>query len=321
MKKRKTVLITGGNGFIGSHLAQHALKHGSTPIVLDRSSHHKKNEIDHPSILWAQLDLGDTAGVKALLHLHRPEEIHHCAGHTQLRAAVRSPQRDAQDNVMGTLSLLQALLELKQEKTYEPRCLLFSSTAAVYGGYDTPPFSEQLSPKPTNPYGIAKVAGEQYLQWLGNETGIPVVMFRYANVYGPGQSTEGQAGVVAAFMDALVHAKPLRVYGDGSSLRDYIYVKDIVAAHSKASEKPIPGTYNLGTGTPTSTLELAKQCTRLKQGASYEHFAAEVTEQSSSWMSVKHAYDTFGWKAETSLESGLAQTFTWYTQQHESLSR
>jgi UDP-glucose 4-epimerase len=310
---KKRILVTGGSGFIGSHIVDRHIRRGDEVIILDKTIHTQNIEVE--KVTCYKQDLCDTEKVTEILTTHKPDYIHHCAGHTQLRAAIASPQRDAHDNINGTLSLLQALLELNKDRTYSPEVVLFSSTAAVYGGHDSPPFDENLCPTPVNPYGIAKLAAEQYIQWYAKHVSVPSTIFRYANVYGPRQSTVGQAGVVASFMSALHRGKQLKVYGDGTNTRDYVFVKDIVDAHIRAVEKKENGIFNLGTGLPTSTIQLAEVCSSLQEGATLALVAAEVTEQSSSWMDVSKAKVSLGWEAKTSLIEGLRQTYAWYKAQ------
>lgn len=315
MKKIDGVaLITGGVGFIGSHLA-HELSRHQKIVVVDRSADKKSSLTKDKAIEYISLDLGKTEELKKIIATYKPQTVHHCAGHTQLRAAIASPHRDAKDNILGTLSLIQSFIELKAEVNYLPDGIIFSSTAAVYGGYDTPPFSEHFAPLPTNPYGIAKVAAEQYLRWYGHSAGVPITIFRYANVYGSGQSTLGQAGVIASFMSSLVKEQPLKVYGDGSNTRDYIFVKDVVHAHYLAAKKHSNGTYNLGTGHPTSTLELAQLCTSLREKSELKLVNIDVEEQNNSWMNVGQVKKELEWEATTSLKDGLTQTYSWYRQQ------
>ena len=307
----KAVLVTGGTGFIGSHIVDKHISEGDPVIILDKTVH-PAYEL-HKHVTLYQGNMCELDKLKEILEKHTPEIIHHCAGHTQLRVAIASPTKDAQDNIFSTLRLIEALLFLKEKEKYQPEVVLFSSSASVYGGYSEPPFSEAQPPLPVTPYGVAKTASEQYLRWFSEHSGIPVTIFRYANVYGPRQSTSGQAGVVAKFMSTLVEGRQIVVYGSGKNQRDYVYVTDIARAHYIASEQRKSGTFNLGTGKPTTTNELAELCQKIgqrKEKVRYQRLAHD--EQRSSALDVTHVLQTLGWKAEVPLEEGLGTTLEWY---------
>jgi UDP-glucose 4-epimerase len=307
----KTVLVTGGTGFIGSHIVDKHISEGDRVIILDKTIH-PEYEL-HKDVTVYQGNMCDLDKLKQILEKHKPDVIHHCAGHTQLRAAIASPTKDAQDNIFSTLSLIETVLFLKEKEMYLPQVVVFSSSASIYGGYTTPPFLENQPPLPVTPYGVAKTASEQYLRWFSEHSGIPVTIFRYANVYGPRQSTSGQAGVVAKFMSTLVEGKQIVVYGSGKNQRDYVYVADIARAHYIASKEQQSGTFNLGTGKPTTTNELAELCRNIgKSKKLIQHKALEQEEQSSSALDVTQVLQTLGWKAEVPLEEGLVTTLEWY---------
>ncbi len=312
----QSVLITGGAGFIGSHLVDACLRQGSRVVVVDNFSTGSKKWVNSKVICYPT-DLNDTASVQKILQKHQPQVIYHCVGHTQLRVALSSPQRDAQDNVGATLSLIQALLDLGITNDYRPQQLVFSSTSAVYGGYLKPPFTERTPVCPVNPYGIAKYAAEQYLQWYGNSQGVVITNLRYANVYGPRQSSNGEAGVVAKFLTALDKNRPIYIFGDGSHQRDYIFVDDVVAANTAVVEKKLAGVYNVGTRMPTRTTELAQLCVKLNNEhkntpTKVIHKPLQLAEQKYSWLESRLLEKKTGWKAKISLNQGLIKTWKWY---------
>lgn len=306
------ILVTGGAGFIGSHLTDELTTRGAEVIVVDNFSSGKKEWLSSGASL-VDCDVNKTDQLTQILLKYKPKIIYHLVGHTQLRNAILHPQHDAEQNIGGVLSLIQACITA-QEHGYTPNHIIFSSSSAVYGGCRSTPFSERTLPKPTNPYGIAKRSAEQYLEWYGQQANVLVTSLRYANVYGPRQSTFGEAGVIAKFMEAIVQGETLNVYGDGEHCRDYIFVKDVVAANVAVAEHTADGIFVVGTGVPTSTQQLAQYCQQLtSQQVLVRHLPLSFPEQPESVLDSTVLHLKTRWLPTVPLIEGLTETLQWYS--------
>lgn len=213
---------------------------------------------------------------------------------------------------MSTVSLIQACLSAHKKTGFLPRQLIFASTSAVYAGNRLPPFSEHTREVANSPYGIAKLSAESYLDWYHRISGVTTSILRYGNVYGPRQSSSGEAGVIAKFIDAMIKSEPLCVYGDGNHVRDYIHISDIVSANVAVAEHQAQGTFVVGTGVATSTNDLAKLCQQLRPDTTLAHATHELQEQARSWLDSSKLAATTHWKPKVKLKTGLASTLGWY---------
>jgi len=307
-----SVLVTGGAGFIGSHLAEYWVKRGKKVIVIDDLSSGQKANL--PSgVEFYEMDLNKNDQLIKIISTHQPKTIYHLAGHSQLRAALRRPLEDAQSNIGGTLSLIQACLKLSDTDRYNPTQIVFSSSSAVFGGLENPPYHQGSEIAVVSPYGAAKYAAELYWNWYSQQSGVKVASLRYANVYGPRQSLDGEAGVVARFMSLLSEGQPLVIYGDGTHERDYIYVDDVVAANVAVAEHGCTGVFVVGTGIPTTTHKLAELCASLaKKKLNITYQDRSLTEQRRSWLDSSRLTRKTGWQPVITLEDGLQRTAQWY---------
>jgi UDP-glucose 4-epimerase len=296
------VLVTGGAGFIGSHVAEALLARGEDVVVLDDLSSGKREnlpdgvELVEGDIREPQVEL--FAGVK-------PTHCYHLAAQIDVRVSVARPEHDAQINVLGTVNLLEAALEQKTK-------IVFSSTGgAIYGECDGPA-PEDAPRRPISPYGTSKLAAEEYLATYNRlyETGH--VSLRYGNVYGPRQDPHGEAGVVSIFLDALLAGDTPKIFGDGSQTRDYVFVGDVARASLAASDRE-GGVYNVGTGRETSVVELLDLCQRIA-GTSVEptFMPTRPGEIQRSVLDNSRAVDELGWRPEHSLEDGLRETYEFF---------
>ncbi len=307
-----SILVTGGAGFIGSHLAERLVKLGQEVVVIDDLSTGQKANLPSGAQFY-QMDLNKIDQLIKIISTHRPKVIYHFAGHSQLREALEQPLADAQSNIGGTLSLIQACLQLSTTDNYTPTQVVFSSSSAVFGGLNNPPYSEDSAVAASSPYGIAKYSAELYWDWYSRQSGVKAACLRYANVYGPRQSLQGEAGVVARFMSLLSEDQPLTIYGDGTHERDYIYVDDVVSANVAAAEHGCTGAFVVGTGMPTPTLKLAELCAaaaKKKLHVTYQD--RPLAEQERSWLDSSRLTRQTGWQPVTSLEDGLRRTAQWY---------
>ena len=295
-----TVLVTGGAGFIGSHVAEALVARGKDVVVLDDLSSGKRENLPE----GAELVEGDIrepqdelfAGVK-------PDVCFHLAAQADVRVSVARPEHDARINVIGTINLLEAAREHGTQ-------LVFSSTGgAIYGECDGPA-PENAPRQPLAPYGTSKLAGEEYLATYNRLHGTKHVALRYGNVYGPRQDPHGEAGVVAIFFKRFLSGEQPKVFGDGKQTRDYVYVVDVVRATLAAAERD-GGVYTVGTGRETSVVELFDLCRRVagKEDVEPEFAPPRPGELQRSVLDVSRAVDELGWRPEHSLEEGLRETW------------
>ena len=296
------VLVTGGAGFIGSHVAEALVARGEEVVVLDDLSSGKRENLPD----GVELVEGDVrepqdelfAGVK-------PTHCFHLAAQIDVRVSVARPDHDAQINVLGTVNMLQASLEHGTQ-------IVFSSTGgAIYGECERP--APEDSPRlPISPYGTSKLAAEEYLAMYNRLYGTRHVSLRYGNVYGPRQDSHGEAGVVAIFFARLLAGEPPKIFGDGSATRDYVYVGDVARATVAAGTND-GGSYNVGTGRETSVVELFDLCQRVAGTELEAQFVpARPGELQRSVLDPSRAVDELGWRPEHSLEDGLRETYEFF---------
>ncbi|HEX7421750.1 MAG TPA: NAD-dependent epimerase/dehydratase family protein [Thermoanaerobaculia bacterium] len=244
----KTVLVTGGAGFIGSHLVDAYVEKGWRVFVVDNLSTGDVRNVNARAELHA-IDVHDAA---PLVAKWKPDLISHHAAQVDVRKSVADPAGDAEINIVASVRLLQACVDAGVK-----RFIFASSGGAIYGEPVSGPQSEEHPQRPMSPYGCAKLAVEHYLNYYREVQGLSTVAMRYANVYGPRQSTKGEAGVVAIFADRLLRKLPVTINGDGSQTRDFVYVGDVVAANMAVSERDdLTGAFNVGTAMETSVNEL-----------------------------------------------------------------
>ena len=296
------VLVTGGAGFIGSHVAEALVARGEEVVVLDDLSSGKRENLP----AGVELVEGDVrepqdelfAGVK-------PTHCYHLAAQIDVRVSVARPDHDAQVNVLGTVNLLQAALEHGTQ-------IVFSSTGgAIYGECDGPA-GEDAPRLPISPYGTSKLAAEEYLATYNRLYGTRHVALRYGNVYGPRQDPHGEAGVVSIFFSTLLDGEAPKVFGDGAQTRDYVYVGDVARATVAAAGHE-GSVYNVGTGRETSVIELFALCQRIA-GTDFDatFMPPRPGEIQRSVVDPSRAVDELGWRPEHSLEDGLRETFDFF---------
>ncbi len=300
------ILVTGGAGFIGSHVAEGYLAAGHDVLVLDDLSSGRRENVP-AGAGWVGADVRDAAAVEAAFRSFRPTVVNHHAAQKSVTASVREPVLDADVNVLGLLNLLQASV------AHGVRRFVFASTGgALYGSGAPVPVAEDFPPAPDAPYGLSKLAGEQYLGLYGRLHGLESVILRYANVYGPRQDPYGEAGVVAIFCGAVLRGKSCVIFGDGRQTRDYVHVADAVASNLLALEGP-PGAYNIGTGVETSVNRLVEELRRVHGGpVAVEHAAPRPGEVRRVALDVTLARERLGWAPRIPVAEGLAQTYAWF---------
>ena len=296
------VLVTGGAGFIGSHVAEGLAARGEDVVVLDDLSSGKRENLPE-GIELVEGDIREP--LDELFARVQPTICFHLAAQIDVRVSVARPDHDAEINVLGTVNLLQTALEHGTK-------VVFSSTGgAIYGECERPA-PEEAPRMPIAPYGTSKLAAEEYLATYNRLHGTKHVSLRYGNVYGPRQDPHGEAGVVAIFFNKLRDGETPKVFGDGSQTRDYVYVGDVVRATLAAAERD-GGVYNVGTGRETSVVELLELCQRIA-GTSLDPELAPPRpgELQRSVLDPSRAVDELAWRPERSLEDGLRETWEFF---------
>ena len=308
------IVVTGGAGFIASHIVDAYLQQGHEVHVIDDFSTGRKLNLN-PSAVLHRLNVADGEAAKLILQI-KPDVLNHHAAQMDVRHSVEDPLFDAGVNILGFLNLLEAC-----KKAGTARVIFASSGGAIYGDEQPIPADEDHPKKPMSPYGVSKMTGELYLAYYYMAFGLRYIALRYANVYGPRQSTKGEAGVVAIFISQLLAEKHPTINGDGKQTRDYVFVADVVRANVAALETGHVGGINIGTGRETDVVTL---CRMLQQRADSKveavHGPAKTGEQMRSCLEIALADRVLDWRPEIRLEEGLTQTLAYYREKepHES---
>ncbi|NJF24094.1 SDR family oxidoreductase [Thermococcus sp. Bubb.Bath] len=305
MIKNKLVVVTGGAGFIGSHIAWELVKDNDV-IIID-NLHTGKEENVPPGAKLVRADVREYTAIAELIS--QADYVFHEAAQVSVVESVRDPVFTEEVNVLGTLNILKALLEGHGK-------LIFASSAAVYGDNPNLPLKETERPRPLSPYGVTKWAAEEHLRVFHELYGLPVVALRYFNVFGPRQSANQYAGVISIFINRALRGEPLVIFGDGKQTRDFIYVKDVVKANILVAEsrKANGRVFNVATGKQTSVLELATKIIEITgsngsivfdkpRPGDIRHSLADISE-----------IRKLGFEPEWSLEEGLKKTVEWYAE-------
>jgi UDP-glucose 4-epimerase len=300
------VLLTGGAGFIGSHVAAQLLAHGHEVAVVDNLSSGKRENVPDGARFY-EMDI--RSGCGEAFDDFGPEVLSHQAAQMDVRRSVREPDFDADVNVLGTVRLLQNCVR------YDVRKVVFASTGgAVYGEQQEFPASEDHPQYPVSPYGVSKLAGERYLHFYNVQHNVSYAALRYANVYGPRQDPHGEAGVVAIFCGNLAAGRKSTINGTGEQTRDYVYVGDVARANVLALEgEAASGAYNVGTGVETSVNELYdRMCRLLGRNLPPERGPRLPGEQGRSCVDPSRADRALGWRPEVDLDAGLKKTLRFF---------
>lgn len=296
-----TVVVTGGAGFIGSHVVDALVGERKRVVVIDDLSAGKPERVN-PLADFQIADISDKAALDRLIDRVSPRAIYHLAAQASVTSSVADPYRDSEVNVRGTLNLLEAARRCRAP-------LVFTSTGgALYGDEAPIPTPETFLPSPLAPYGASKWAAEAYINTWANSSALPHAVLRLGNVYGPRQSPHGEAGVVAIFSHALWRGERPRMYGHGKPTRDYIHVADVVEAMLRATGTR--GTFNVATGSETSVAEVYS-ILAAAAGSSIEPESVPLREGElkRSCMDSSHAKRSLGWQARITVQEGLAQAY------------
>jgi UDP-glucose 4-epimerase len=316
-------LVTGGAGFIGSHVADLLLSEGFDVAVLDNLSSGKRAQVPEGAA-FHQMDITDPEAA-TLVRDGGFDVICHLAAQIDVRKSVADPANDSRLNIGGTLNLLEAVRSGSPKTRF-----VFSSTGgAVYGDLLPMPVDESAAKDPQSPYGAAKLSVEYYMGYFSRVHGLDTVALRYANVYGPRQDPHGEAGVVAIFCRRVLEDTPLTVFGDGRQTRDYVFAPDVARANLLAARADLPRmtsldsrAFNIGTSIETDVLQLAK-IIKDAAGSSVEikHAPPRAGEQLRSAVRIEKAHRDLGWEPRMELKEGLAQTLRWFERQRAEVVR
>jgi UDP-glucose 4-epimerase len=303
------VLVTGGAGFIGSHVCDEFVANGHKVLALDNLSSGKRENL-HKDVTLHVHDIRSPEAAR-LIESECPDVICHLAAQMDVRRSVEDPAFDAECNILGMLNLLEA------SRKVGVKCILFSSTGgAIYGEQDVFPAPETHATRPVSPYGVSKASGELYLGYYRAQYGLRYVALRYANVYGPRQNPHGEAGVVAIFSQRLVAGKPCTIFGEGKQSRDFVFGKDVARANYLAFKSDFVGAVNIGTGLETdiNTLygHLADAAASTQKAI---HAPGKPGEQLRSCVDNSLAKKVLGWEPTVQLADGLRQTMAFFRAQ------
>jgi len=303
------ILVTGGAGFIGSHVVETYIEAGHDVFVVDDLSTGKIANL-HPRAHFLHADILDLA-VRKLISAEKIEVVNHHAAQMDVRRSVADPLFDARVNLLGMLNVLEGAREAKVKKV-----IFSSSGGTVYGEQTAFPADENHTTQPISPYGVSKRSGEHYLYFYSVEYGIPYVALRYANIYGPRQDPHGEAGVVAIFTLRLLSGDQPIINGDGKQTRDYVFVKDVARANLAALQTDFCGPINIGTSIETDVNQLFQHLRTFTHSSLPEvHGPAKPGEQKRSVLAWNRAKEVLGWSPTVGMEDGLRQTVEFFRTQ------
>ncbi len=300
------ILVTGGAGFIGSHLVDKLIENNNEVVVIDNLSTGDKKNLN-PKIRLYKLDI-QSPKVSDIFRKEKPETVFHFAAQIDLRKSVEMPLEDAKINILGALNILENC------RKYSVKKIIFASTGgAIYGEANIIPTPESYPAFPLSPYGITKLAVEKYLNYYFKNFGLSYIALRLGNVYGPRQNSKGEAGVVAILCDKILLGRQPVIYGDGRQTRDFVYVDDVVKAGVLALDKNRIGVFNIGTAKENDINTIFSTLKQLTGSSCEEtHEPAKPGEQRRSCLDCRKAIQELGWQPSYNLEKGLEQTVNWF---------
>lgn len=302
------ILVTGGAGFIGSHLVDALIAKKHRVFVIDNLSTGFRKNIN-PKAKFYKADLVDYKKIEKIIKNKKPDVIFHQAAQMSVQESVRNPIFDSENNILASFNLVKLAREFKVKK------FIFASTGgAIYGDTKNRPTPETEPEWPLSPYGIAKLAVDKFLSYYQKVHGLNFVSLRYANVYGPRQNPHGEAGVVAIFLNKMLRGIQPIINGDGKQTRDYVFVSDVVNANLLALKNfKKSGIFNVGTGKETDVNQLFREINR-HFGKKFKevHGPAKMGEQKTSCLSFAKIKKDFGWTPKVDFKTGIKKTFEWF---------
>lgn len=300
------ILVTGGAGFIGSHVVDRLVQEGHRVAVVDNLSTGKRRNLNR-SARFYKMDIQSSRLERVFSH-ERPVLVMHLAAQMNVRRSTDDPEFDARVNILGTLNLIKHAIRHGTRKV-----VFASSGGAVYGEQTVYPAPESHLTHPLSPYGVSKLAGEHYLAYYQHVAGLRSVALRYSNVYGPCQEPEGEAGVVAIFAKKMLRGEQPIINGNGRQTRDYLFVDDAVGAAFGAMEQDVQGVYNVGTGQETSVNDIFRSLKALTKASCKErHGPAKKGEQLRSVLDTTKIRRELEWEPDVSFQNGLERTVEFF---------
>lgn len=297
-------LVTGGAGFIASHVVDKLIEKSNKVAVIDNLSTGKKANLN-PKAIFYKKDI-QSPDISKIFEKEKPDIVFHYAAQIDVRKSVEDPIESAKTNILGSLNILENCRKFGAKK------IVFASTGgAIYGEANSIPTPESHLAQPISPYGIEKLTIEHYLNFYNKEYGLDYLVLRFANVYGPRQNSKGEAGVVAIFCDELLSNRKVTINGPGNQTRDFIFVEDVVAANILGIDRG--GVFNIGTGIETDINTIFLELKRIfNSGINAAHGPEKRGEQERSCLDCKKAKKMLNWQSKVSIEDGLKRTVKWY---------
>lgn len=302
------IIVTGGAGFIGSHVVDKLIELRNDVVVIDNLSTGSLDNLKREA-KFIEADITDFINIKKIMAEEKPEVIFHCAAQIDVRKSVEDPVFDAKTNILASVNLINLALKQGVKK------FIFSSTGgAIYGDTDNRPTPETEAEWPLSPYGIAKLTVDKHLNYAYRIHGLEYASLRYGNVYGPRQNPHGEAGVVAIFLNKMLKGEQPVINGDGLQSRDYVFVGDVARANLLALENlEKTDIYNVGTGMETDVVQLFNEInTYFEHKFKEKHGPAKMGEQKTSCLSHEKIKKTLGWEPKVDFPKGIEITFQWF---------
>ncbi|MEK9135098.1 MAG: NAD-dependent epimerase/dehydratase family protein [Patescibacteria group bacterium] len=299
-------LVTGGAGFIGSHLVDKLIKERHGVAIIDNLSSGRKENLN-PKAKFYKFDICDPA-ISRIFRKEKPVYVFHFAAHIEARESVKDPIFDAKINILGSLNILENCRKFNVKKI-----IFASSGGEIYGDAKKIPTPENYPPAPLSPYGISKLAVEKYLDAYRRLFGISYLALRFGNIYGPRQNPNGEAGVMAIFISKMLKKEQPLIHGDGKQTKDYIFIEDAINASFSAFKNNYEGIINIGTGKETDVLDIFTEIKKLTNSSvGRKHIASPACGFKRGCLSVRKAKNELGWRPKFNIKNGLKKTVEWY---------
>jgi len=305
MYKNK-VLVTGGAGFIASHITERLIRENYRVVVIDDLSSGKRKNLSS-RVKFYRLDIRNRK-ISDIFKKERPKTVFHFAGSTEIRNSVKNLMNDARINIIGSLNILENCRKFNIKKI-----IFASSGGGIHGDVMKIPTQENYIPLPYTPYGVTKLAFENYLQAYYRLYKLPYISLRFSNVYGPRQDPNKETGVIAIFIKRMLNGKEILIYGNGKQIRDYIFIEDAVDASMLLYNKNVLGCYNIATGKEVSVLDIFIKLKKIiNPRIKKKHSSSYILDHKKSCFSVAKIRKEFAWKPKYNLDNGLKKTVEWF---------